>query len=66
MNRININNYFIEKQITKNVNECLKDKGYVGDELLIKGIDIKSYEYASNLQNKSLLIFLTSKNQYKN
>lgn len=49
MNRININNYFIEKQITKNVNECLMDEGYTCDELLIKGVDIKSYEYASNL-----------------
>jgi hypothetical protein len=36
-------------EITKNVNECLMDEGYTGDEPLIKGIDIKSYEYSSNL-----------------
>jgi hypothetical protein len=48
-NKINLDNYFIENQIIKNVNDCLIDEGYTGDELLIKGLDIKSYEYASNL-----------------
>jgi hypothetical protein len=48
-NKIELNNKFIIDKIKKNVNECLKEKGYVGDELLIKGVNIKSYEYASNL-----------------
>ena len=44
-------NEILLDEITKNVNECLTEKGYTGDELLIKGLNLESYEYASNFYN---------------